>query len=825
MTGFLEDFRHALRQLRRSPGFACVAVLTLGLGIGANTAVFSTLNALLLKMLPIRDPEQVYTVVLVNGGTQPPNTDGTGNGNTSFSFPVFEALRLESRVFSDLIAHVPLGYEKVPVRYGDTPTEKQGEEVSGNYFSGLGVHLWRGVGFTASDENNHNPVVVLSYAFWTATFSRNPDVIGQTLFIKGIPFTIVGVTAPGFYGVEPAKAVDFWIPLEARPELNAWGVPANKHSLLSSTRWWALPMVARLAPGVTPQQAEIALQPTFWQAATQPLGKLDFKTWPAHLGFEPIRGVGDYAESYREPVKIMMVLVGLVLLIASTNVVLLILGRNAARSREFAVRMAIGAHATRMFRQLLTESVLLVAAGAALGWALAIAATKALAIWARIDSGFSPDERVLLVTLILASTAALVFGLIPLRAAFGISIEQELKTSTAGVSVSRQRTRTGDLAIAMQLAMCLALLVASSLSVKSLLHYQRQDLGMQAERLLVFDLNPQGHDTDAEAISFYQRLLERVKAVPGVEAASLVRTRLGSGWRMSSGITVDGRDMRQDAPPHVSISNNWVGADFFHTVGIPVLDGRDMADSDSLASPRVAVVNKAFADRFLKEGALGHQLGDRERAEIVGVVKNSKYAGVREQELPAVYYPLAQAGMLGQITVAVRTAGDPMALVPAMQRVVRELDPDLPLQQPMTQAAQFAETYITPTLFARLALGFGILASLLVASGLYGTLAYRVARRTSEIGVRMALGAPRAGVLWMVARESLRMLIAGWAFGLPLAFLVSRFLRSELWQLSYLDGFSFLIAIALTFLIAVAAALLPARHAATVDPMVALRYE
>ena len=414
MTELLQDLRYALRQLRKSPGFASVTILTLGLGIGANTAVFSTLNALLLKMLPVRDPERVYTVVLVNGGTQPPNTDGTGNGNTSFSFPVFQALRLESRVFSDLIAHVPLGYGKVPVRYGDTPTERQGEEVSGDYFSGLGVHILRGVGFTAADENTHNPVVVLSYSFWTEAFSRNPGVIGRTLFIKGIPFTIVGVTAPGFYGVEPAQAVDFWIPLQTRPELNAWGVPANQHALVSSTKWWALPMVARLEPGMTPQQAELALQPTFWQAATQPLGKLDFETWPAHLGFEPIRGVGNYAESYREPVKIMMVLVGLVLWIACTNVVLLILGRNAAREREFAVRMAMGAHASRMFRQLLTESLVLVAAGALLGWALAIAATKALATWARIDSGFSPDERVLLVTLILASTAALVFGLVPL---------------------------------------------------------------------------------------------------------------------------------------------------------------------------------------------------------------------------------------------------------------------------------------------------------------------------------------------------------------------------------------------------------------------------
>jgi len=823
MNGVLQDFRYAARQLLRSPGFTAVAVITLGLGIGANTAVFSAFNALLLKLLPVRDPEQVYTVVLVNGGTQPPNTDGTGNGNTSFSFPVFQALRQEKRVFSDLIAHVPLGYGKVPVRYGDTPTEEQGEEVSGNYFSGLGVHILRGVGFTKSDERNHNSVVVLSYGFWTEAFSRNPDVIGQTVFIKGIPFTIIGVTGPGFYGVEPAQAVDFWIPLQSRPELNAWGIPATQHLLLNSTRWWALPMTARLQPGITPEQAEQALQPTFWQTATEPLGKLDFKTWPAHLGFEPIRGIDN--GSYREPVKIIMVLVVLVLLIACTNVVLLILARNAAREREFAVRLAIGARPARVFRQLLTESLLLVSAGAGLGWVLAIAATKALALWARIDAGLAPDRHVLIFTLIVACLVAFVFGLIPLRIALRVSLEQALKSSGSSVSSGRNRLFGGNMAVAMQVAMCLALLVASSLSVRSLLNYKRQDLGMQAESLLVFDLNPQGLHNNTQAISFYESFLDQVKSLPRVQAASLVRTRPGSGWSNTSGITVDGRDMSQDAEPHVSVRENYVGPDFFHTVGIQLVLGRDMSEADTSASPHVVVVNETFAGRFLRNNALGHRIGGLPGAEIVGVVKDSKFARVREEELPAVYYPLSQTGMLGQITVEVRTADDPLALLTAIRRVLRELDPDLPLQKPMTQAAQFAETYVTPTLFARLAMGFGILAVLLVASGLYGTLSYRVQRRTSEIGVRMALGSSRASVLWMVASESLLMLSMGLAFGLPLSFFVSRFLRSQLWRLSYLDTFSFSIAIALTFFVAAATALFPARRAANVDPMVALRYE
>ncbi len=825
MNRLLQDVRYALRQLRKNPGFSAAAVLTLALGIGANTAVFSTLNALLLKLLPVRDPENVYTVVLVNGGTQPPNTDGTGNGNTSFSFPVFQALRREKRIFADLIAHVPLGYGKVPVRYGNSPTEESGEEVSWNYFSGLGVHIVRGSGFAEADENNHNPVVVLSYRFWTEAFSRNPAVIGQTLYIKGIPFTIIGVTAPGFYGVQPAQAVDFWIPLQSRPDLNAWGLPATEHTLYSSARWWALPMVARLQPGVTPEQAQQALQPTFWNTATEPLGKLDFKTWPAHLGFEQIRGIGGGANNYREPVEIMMALAALVLLIACTNVALLILARNAARQREFAVRMAVGADASRVFRQLLTESLLLTASGTALGWALAIAATKALASWARIDAGLSPDRHVLLFAVAIAALTGLIFGLVPLTGTLRISVEQELKSSTAMATLGRRRIRAGNLAVAMQIAMCLALLVASGLSVRSLLNYERQDLGMSAERLLVFDLNPQGFANSTQALSFYDRLLERLKGTPGVQAVTLVRTRPGSGWEVTGGITVDGVDLRSDAPPHVSIRHSVVGSDFFHTLGIPVLQGRDVTDADTPSSPRVVLVNETFAQRFLKNGSLGHRIGDLPGAEIIGVVKDSKYARVRESQLPAVYYPFSQTGMLGQITVEVRTSGDPLALLPSVRRAVQELDPNLPLQNPMTQEAQFAETYVTPMLFARLSLWFGVLAIALVASGLYGTLAYRVQRRTGEIGIRMALGAPRESVLWMVANESLLLLGIGLAGGLPLSVVLSRFLRSQLYELNYLDALSFAVAIAVTSFVAVAATSIPARRAAKVDPMVALRYE
>lgn len=491
MSELARDFRIAVRRLLRSPGFTGTVVLMLALGIGANTAIFSALNSVLLKMLPVRNPQQLYTVALVNGGTQPPNTSGTGYGNTSFSYPVFQALRQRTDVFADLIAHVPFRYGKVPVRFGDTPTERWGEEVSGNYFSGLGVPIVMGSGLTEAQEREHSPVAVINYRLWRDGFARDPDVIGKTLYIKSIPFTIVGVTAPSFNGVSYSGSVDFWIPLQTTPQLNAWGEPESDVSRLGSPKWWDLPILARLRLGIHPNQAQRILQPTFWQASTEGAGQLDPKRWPAHLGFEPLRGIPGAQDRYRTPLEIMMALVGLVLLIACTNVALLVIARNTVRQREFAVRMALGAQVSRVFRQLLVESALLVGSGALLGWAISLGATHALAAWAKIDAGLAPDWHVLVFTLALASLSVFVFGIIPLRSVIRISIEQELKTSSQSISQSRARVRGGNVAMALQIAMCLALLVASSLAVRSLLNYERQDLGMQAESLLAFDVSPQ----------------------------------------------------------------------------------------------------------------------------------------------------------------------------------------------------------------------------------------------------------------------------------------------------------------------------------------------
>ncbi|GGG94090.1 ABC transporter permease [Silvibacterium dinghuense] len=823
MSGFLRDLRIVLRQLGRAPLFALAAVITLGLGIGANTAIFSTLDALLLRMLPVRDAGHVYTVTLEHGGTQPPNTSGTGFGNTSFAFPVFERLRERTDVFDALIAHVPLGGGKVAVRVGDTPDERAGEEVSGNYFSGLGAPMESGRGLTDDEERTHAQVAVISDRFWQEAFGGAPDVIGRTLFVKGVPLTVVGVTAPAFHGVSYLGGVDFWIPLQTRPELAAWG--DTKESLYGSPKWWAVPMVARLRAGMTPVAAVHALQASFWQASEESAGKLDRAKWPATLGFTAVRGVLGAEGRYGPALRIMMTLVALVLLIACTNVALLITARNHARRREFAVRLALGANSQQLLRQFLIESVLLVGAGSLLGWALAMMVTHALAVWAHIETGLAPDSAVLGVTLLVATVTALVFGLVPLRGMLRLDLDDELKAGRQMSGVSRAQTFAGNAAMAVQVALCFTLLTASALAVRSLLHFEERDLGMDAQRVLVFDVTPQQVTTDTQALGFYTRLMQRLEGVPGVESASLVRFRPGSSWLMSGGIHLDGVLLHEASGAKAGISANDVGPGYFSTMGIGLLQGRSIEEGDRDGAPLVAVVNEEFAQRYLKNGALGHRIDQDPGYLIVGVVKDSKYKNVTENTRPTVYYSLAQRGMMGQVTVAVRAGGNPMALLPDVSRAVREIDPSIPLQKPMTEETQFAESYLVPRLFSRLAVGFGLLAAVLVATGLYGTLAYRVQRRRAEIGVRMALGAERGRIVVMVLGESLRMAGGGLLLGAPLCVMIAHLLRSQLYQLDPLDPFSLSVALCLTVLVAVLAALVPARRAASLDPMEALRVE
>ena len=819
MTNTLQDLSYALRQLRKSWAFTLVVVLTLAMGIGANTAVFSVMNAILLQLLPVSRPEGLSYVQMANGQGQAPGGSNTGDSATSFTEDTFEALRQRTDVFEDLIAYVPLSFTgSVAVRYGQLPEESEGEEVSGNFFSGVGVRMDRGRGFTLNDEKTHAPIAVLSYDYWTRRFSREPGVLGQTLYVRGVPLTIVGITARGFKGIEPGASADFWIPLQKDARLNAWGADYGE-TLYGSPKWWCLRMMARLRSGVSPLQAQQALAGTFGDVVTKSLGKVDPKAWKPLLEFVPARGVAGYSDQYREPVHILMGLVVLVLLIACTNVAMMVQARNTVRQREFSLRLAIGAGRTRIFRQLLCESLVLVATGAALGWLFAIAATHALTAWSGIESGLSPDLTVLLFTLLVSVTAALAFGLVPLWSAVNAPVAGVLRSTASNTTANRGRVLGGHIVLAAQMAICLVLLMAGGLLLRTLKNYASQNLGMQTEGLLVFGITPQNQADDH---IFYRDLLERLRSTPGVESAAMVENRPGSGWSNNNGLTLDGVEQRD-----VALRSNGVGAGFFHTMRVPVLQGREFLETDVQNSQLVAVVNKTLADRFYPHSSpIGHLIGGgKHPSTIVGVVADSKYTSVSEKPQAMSYNASMQSPTLGTMHIEVRTRGEALPMLPVLRKVVAQAYPNIPLQQPMTQEEQFEKSYQQQKMFAAMGGFFGLLAAVLVATGLYGTHSFRVSRRTTEIGVRMALGATRMQVLSMVMRESLWILVAGLVAGLPLTYFAIRPLKSMLYQMSPFDPISFAIAIGAMTAVALLAALLPARRAAKLEPMQALRTE
>jgi predicted permease len=816
-----QDIRYALRQLRKSPGFTLTVVLMLALGIGANTAVFSVMNATLMQLLPVSRPEGLSYVHLTNGQHPPPGSAQSGDWETSFSEPVFEALRQRGDVFEELIAYVPLSFTgSIAVRHGELPEEASGEEVSGNFFSGVGARLERGRGFSLQDEKNHAPLVVLSYDYWTRSYARDPSVVGQTLYIKGIPMTVVGVAVHGFNGIEPAAATDFWIPLQTRPELNAWGTPAGNNTLYGSPKWWCLRMMSRLQPGVTPMQAQQAITGTYAEVVKQTIGPVDPKQWKPLLEFVPARGIGGYNDQYREPLRILMGLVGLVLLIACTNVAMMVQARNTVRHREFSLRLAIGAGRAAIFRQLLCESLLLVSAGAALGWLFALSATRMLATWSGIETGLSPDHSVLLFTLLISSLAALAFGLIPLWSAMRAPVAGVLRATSANTTTNRGRVLGGRIVLAGQMAICLVLLMAAGLLLRTLRNYATQNLGIQAEGLLVFNVSPQGQ-TDTHV--FYRTLLDRLRQLPGVESVTMAQNRPGSGWSNNN----DGFDLDGVGKPGAWLRSNNVGPGFAHTMGVRILAGRDIAESDAQGTQIVALVNETFVKKYLANtNPLGHFIGDDKfHVNIVGVVRDSKYTSVDEEPMPMAYFPSMQFPNIGPMSIEVRTRGDAMGMLPELRKAVASLYPNVPIEKTMTQQQQFEESYAKQRMFAAMGGFFGVLAALLVATGLYGSHSFRVSRRTTEIGIRMALGASRAQVLAMVMRESLWVLVAGLAVGIPLTLLAVRPLKSMLYQMSPLDPVSFVLAIAVMILVSGCAALMPARRAASIEPMQALRSE
>jgi predicted permease len=684
--------------------------------------------------------------------------------------------------------------------------------------------------FAAEDEDKHSQLAVISNGYWARRFNRDPTVLGKTIFVNGVPFTIIGVATPRFSGVEfgGGAATDLWLPLQNSASLNAWGIPASPtNTLYASPNWYNLMLMARLKPGLTANQATAQATPVFAHAVYETVGAKDKKKpLKIELFATPARGLGTAASDYQQPLRILTGMVAVVLLIACVNIVMLLVARNTTREREFALRLALGASRWPLFRQLLAESAILVAAGSLLGWLFALEATRLLAVWSQLEVSLAPDNQVLLFTLGISAISALLFGLAPLRAAARADIGLVLKSSGVQTTATRERMLTGKLLISMQMAFCVVLLFASGLLLRTLRNYQNVDLGMRADKVLAFGVHPIGVDDFARRLAFYTQLTERLRQLPGVSSVTLANLRPGTGWSDNTDLTIDGHEYPWDDGKNM-LRSDQVGADFFGTLGIPILAGRDIRESDTQSAPRIAVVNQTFADCYFKGiSPIGHGLGNTENpANIVGVVRDSKYTSADEDPMPMAWFSYQQRKVIPNMDVQINSQADPTTLLPAIRKIVRDLDPSAPLYKPALLAAGFEETYEMPALFARLAVFFGSLAALLVAVGLYGTLAYRVNRRTLEIGLRMALGAARPGVLWMIVRESLYLVAAGLLVGLPLAWFTSKLMASMLFKLSTHDPISFAAAAIGTLLVTIAAALIPARRAASVEPMQALRSE
>lgn len=559
------------------------------------------------------------------------------------------------------------------------------------------------------------------------------------------------------------RPTDVWVPLQKRPDLNAWGM--QQESYYADSNWWCLMLLGRLQPGVSKKQAAAMLNPAFTRASYDSLGGKPRKgEKPVMLSFVPARGIAGYSEQYAKPLWVLLGMVGLVLVVACGNVAMLLAARNVARQREFSIRMAIGGSQVRLFRQLLAESLVLVATAALLGWSIATFLTKAIGAWADIQFSLAPDARVLAFTIGVSAVTALLFGIAPALTALRVPIGLALKASSANASQDKGKVRTARAVVAFEVALCLVLVVGAGLLVRTLRNLEQVNLGFRTSGLFVFGINPQlkAH-SDKETIHFYRDLLDKFRVLPGIESVTLLQNRLGSGWSNNTGASLDGQDPRVLSPKVSSNLIRWnvVGPGYFTTLGVPLLAGRDISDADSSSSAKAAVVNETFAKSFLGgRPALGHtvSLGSLAAYSIVGVAANSKYTGVREDDMPMAYFPYTQVPGLGAMDVELRTAGDLKNFLPVVRKTIADFAPDLALLQPMTQQDQFDAGISEERLVARLSILFGGLAVLLLATGLYGTLVYSVSRRTSEVGIR----------LWMILRESLVICSIGLVVGLPL---------------------------------------------------------
>ena len=840
LEALMQDLRYGLRQLRRNPGFTAVAVITLALGIGANTAMFSLVDAVLLKMLPVSNPGQLVQLTMM--------TRDYG-ADEFFSYPTFKLIAENNRTLSGVIAFHSLG--NVDFVVNGQAGLASAQAVSGNYFKMLGVKAILGRTHIPGhdDVQGGSPVAVISYGYWTRRFDRNASVVGKVVSLNGVPFTVIGVTPPEFFGLEPGEPVDVSIPLAQVARVSpGWAATGSPYDIFRAPfRNW-LRLMARLREGETKARALANLQPIYAQAmrqADEGIRGLPVDSPQAGNEFAECRiqvesgsrGLTALRRQFSKPLIFLMAMVGVLLLIACTNVANLLLARANSRQREIALRMALGAGRLRVVRQLLTESALLALAGGGFGTLLAFWGSGSLVnLMSRAQSPIQlsvrPDARVLAFTALVSFFAAIVFGLAPAWRTSRLELAQAVKDSTQGAISARRRSRMGDGLVISQIALALVLLVGAGLLVRTLEKLKELHPGFDERNVLLFSVNPSmvGYK-DSQVAGLYERLSEHIKAIPGVRAVSFsIFSPLGAGFG-STIPSVEGYTPRPGENMPVSV--NFVAPNYFKVLGTAVLLGREFTDGDRAGAPKVAMINQAMARYFFGDSnPLGRRfsipgwVGDATLLEIVGVAENAKLKNLREQAAPAAYIPfLQEPDSVPAMTFEVRTASNPSLLAASVRRLIKQADGRVPLFGVKTLTEQVNESLVQERLVASLSSLFGFIAVFLTCVGLYGLISYSVTRRTHEIGIRMALGAQRFQVLGLVLSQGMILAVIGVCLGTVAAFGLTRLMASLLYAVKPTDPVTF-IAAALTLTgVAAFACLIPARRAMKTDPMVALRYE
>jgi predicted permease len=830
------DLRYTWRQLRRSKGFACVAILSIALGIGANTAIFSLMEAALWKAMPLRDPARLRLFTWVSGPNEIMNSSwGTWSGRVtsrggiheaSFSYPVFKAFEQAPAPFERVFAMKPIN--RVTVTIDDRAELILAHLVSGGFYEGVGIVPVAGRPILPSDDREGRTEIVaaISEGFWARRFGRDPAVIGRSIRVNGVPVTIVGVNPPGFGGLQSDQAADLFMPISVQHTV----LPQrNGRSMLDNPDYWWVNVFGRLKPGVTDAQAERALQITFRDTVRATLPDRVNRDQPYLRLLAGSRGLDNLREEFRRPLFVLLSFVVVVLLLACTNVANLLLARASTRRRELSLRLALGAGRVRLTRQLLTEGLVLGLAGGALGllfgyWTRDVIPRMIVPSWSAERIGAEFDGRVLAIVMAVTIATTVLFSLAPILQAWRIDVHASLKDGGRTMANAAHPMRGRSLVIA-QVCLSVLLLIGAGLFLRTLWNLRSIPLGFRPEQVVLLRVDPPrtGYVKQAR-VALFEEIDRRIAAIPGVAVSSLSHEPVVSGSSSTTRVEIPGKTL---TPAEASTHINTVGHRFFETMDIPILAGRTFDGRDHKKSSKVAIVNQQFVRRFFPDV---HPVGRSFKSngatyEIVGICGDVHYSRPRIPA-PSTYYPLfAQAEDAGWMTFEVRSAQSLSALTPLIREAVRAVDKDLPVFDLRTQTQQIDSTMMRERLFVTLTTAFGVLALILSSVGIYGIMAQNVSRRTGEIGVRLALGAPRAGVLLMVLREASLLAVIGIVLGTAAALGLSRYIKSMLFGLTQYDPVAIGGAIVTMLVVAVLAGWMPARRACRLDPMVALRHE